>query len=303
MGERLTLTHGCSLSNLPLFVAEEAGYFTSEGLDVVAPPFAALSSTAKLLASGEADLGSVAFVQPLIDAYGPNPITAVAGSGLMGIVILAKPGIDSVKKLRGRRVGTFRGDPLEVLLHDKLAEQGMRFDEVEVVYIDTPEQAYEGFARGDLAAVTLAEPHGMHLRAMGAVELSDGTELWGDPFPDTILVSTNRFLRERPDAVRAAIRAMLRAERQIRQDPVGVLKHVAKHYPSYPREEIIMGSRQQPPCVDIRPYVNVILDRWASLQSLGLVPRDKPLPAHVVALDLLIDELDRLGRDAVKASA
>jgi NitT/TauT family transport system substrate-binding protein len=65
-GQRLVLTHGCSLSNLPLFVAVGEGLFAAEGLEVEAPYFNDITSTAELLASGVADLGTAAFTQPLI---------------------------------------------------------------------------------------------------------------------------------------------------------------------------------------------------------------------------------------------
>lgn len=68
MDSRITLTHGCSLSNLPLFVAEAAGLFEAEGLDVEVPRFTTLSSTSDIIASGTSDLGTVAFTEPLIDA-------------------------------------------------------------------------------------------------------------------------------------------------------------------------------------------------------------------------------------------
>ncbi|MDT5399151.1 MAG: NitT/TauT family transport system substrate-binding protein, partial [Mycobacterium sp.] len=71
--DQLVLTHGCSLSNLPLFVAVGEGLFADEGLRVEAPYFDDISSTADLLASGVADLGTAAFTQPLIDAFRPDP--------------------------------------------------------------------------------------------------------------------------------------------------------------------------------------------------------------------------------------
>ena len=95
MTSRITLTHGCSLSNLPLFVAEGAGLFAAEGLEVEVPRFTTLSSTAEILESGLSELGTVAFTEPLIDAHRSNPPIIVGGSGLMGITIMAQPEITS----------------------------------------------------------------------------------------------------------------------------------------------------------------------------------------------------------------
>ena len=215
MDSRITLTHGCSLSNLPLFVAEAAGLFEAEGLDVQVPRFTTLSSSSDIIASGVSDLGTVAFTEPLIDASRDNPPIIVGGSGLMGITVMAQPEITDAGQLKGRRAGTFRRDPLEVLLHDALAVHGLGFDDLEIVYLDDIEDALAEFENGTIDAITLAEPHATRLARNGAVLLSDGTELWGDPFPDTVLVATARFLESRPEHVSAALRAMIRAEEMI----------------------------------------------------------------------------------------
>ena len=273
MTSRITLTHGCSLSNLPLFVAEGAGLFEAEGLDVEVPQFNSLSATADILESGISELGTVAFTEPLIDAFRPNPPIIVGGSGLMGITIMAQPEITSVGQLEGLKAGTFRRDPLEVLLHDALAAfEGRRID-----------------------AITLAEPHASRIRRLGAVQLSDGTELWGEPFPDTVLVATVGFLEAKPDLVSAALRAMIRAEQMIAADPSGMLDYAQRHYPGYDRDDLEVGARRQPPCIDIRYLEQTVYDRWDSLRSLGLVPSDAQLPANVVSFDLLAAELERAG--------
>ena len=126
--------------------------------------------------------------------------------------------------------------------------------------------------------------------------LSDGTELWGNPFPDTVLVATAGFLESRPEQVSAALRAMIRAEAMIAADPHGMLDHAVRHYPDYDRADLEAGARRQPPCIDIRHLEHVICDRWDSLQSLGLVPRSDQPPPNVVSFDLLAAELERAGR-------
>ena len=302
MDSRITLTHGCSLSNLPLFVAEAAGLFEAEGLDVEVPRFTTLSSTSDIIASGVSELGTVAFTEPLIDASRDNPPIIVGGSGLMGITVMAQPEITDAGQLKGRRAGTFRRDPLEVLLHDALAVHGLGFDDLEIVYLDDIEDALAEFENGTIDAITLAEPHATRVARNGAVMLSDGTELWGDPFPDTVLVATSEFLESRPEHVSGALRAMIRAEQMIAADPDGTLDYAARHYPGYDRADLEAGARRQPPCIDICHLEATIYDRWDSLQSLGLVPRSDRPPPNVVSFDLLAAELERAGRKSPNPS-
>ncbi|MDT5151832.1 MAG: NitT/TauT family transport system substrate-binding protein [Mycobacterium sp.] len=289
--DRLVLTHGCSLSNLPLFVAVGEGLFAAEGLHVEAPYFDDITSTAALLASGAADLGTAAFTQPLIDAFRPDPPVMVAGSGLMGISILTREPVVDAASLAGQPVGTFRSDPMEVLLHDVLAAAGLRMTDVELRYFDVLTDAIDAWHAGELAALSLAEPFAGRVRAAGAYALSDGTELWGNPFPDTTLVVSAKFLRERPEQVRAAIRAMLRAEELIRADVSSAVRHAAEFYPGFTPEELIAAVARQPSRVDIRDLTAAVYGRWDSLRSLSLVPDDAAPPAGAVTFDLLNDEL------------
>ncbi|MEZ0339651.1 ABC transporter substrate-binding protein [Mycobacterium sp. pV006] len=291
MSETLILTHGCSLSNLPLFVAVGEGLFADEGLRVEAPYFADISSTAELLATGVADLGTAGFTQPLIDSWRPDPPVLVAGSGLMGVFVFTREPMPDASRLAGAPVGTFRTDPMEVLLHDVLAAAGLAMTDVEIRYFDVLDDAIEAFTAGDLAALTLAEPYAGRVRAAGGHVLSGGTDVWGYPFPDTTLVASRRFLRERPEQVRAAIRAMLRAYDVIVADLPGSLRHAQKYFPGYGLEELVDAVGRQPSMVDIRHLIDVVYGRWDTVRSLALVPEDAEFPLHAVDLDLLNAEL------------
>lgn len=301
MSERLVLTHGCSLSNLPLFAAEGAGFFADEGLSVEAPAFRMMSSTAELLATGVADLGTAAFTQPLIDSVRDNPPVLVAGSGLRGVFVLGQAGMSSVEDLRGKVVGTFRGDPLEVLLYDVLAAAGMTMADVHIQYLDDIPAAIASFAAGELDGVTFAEPHATRARASGAVDLSDGRDLWGTEFPDTVLVASAALMRDRPEVVPAAIRAMLLGEQLVHDDYDGAVRLAAKQFPGFAHEELLVAARNQPPCVDVRPYVDTIFARWPSLQALGLVPAGLPVPTAALSLELLSAELDKRSQHDLSA--
>ena len=77
-----------------------------------------------------------------------------------------------------------------------------------------------------------------------------------------------------------------------------MVEHAVRHYPDYDRADLEAGARRQPPCVDIRHLERTIYDRWDSLQSLGLVPRNHQPPHNAVSFDLLAVELERTGRTA-----
>lgn len=285
MTEPIILTHGLSLSNLPLLVAEGRGFFEAEGLAIEIPQLTSVASTASLLFEGKAHLGTAAFTHPFIGFNREDPPVMVAGSGLTGISLLSQPALTETGMLRGKRVATFRSDPMEILAYEKLKQAGLEFSDVDLHYIDDLQEALRSFEAGELAAVTLVEPHANRLRKRGAFELSNGTDLWGETFPDTVLIANRGFLAARPEAVEGTLSAMLKAEAYIKEDLEGSLSYVRDHYPGFTMEELVAGAKNQPPCIDIRRFVPMMLARWPSLQALKLVPEGAALPRQALELD------------------
>jgi ABC-type nitrate/sulfonate/bicarbonate transport system substrate-binding protein len=282
----LTLTHGGALSNLPLFLAVDADLFSPEGLNVTAPPLAAFGSTAERLRTGVADLGTTGFTQVLADADDDDPLVVVAGSGLRGMAVVARP---DRSDLSGARIGTFAADPMEVLLHDVLS-----LHRAEGVTIEPLASLAEGAGRladGTLEAITTVEPWIGRLHGRGFAIVSDGTDVWGPIYPDTVLVTRRSFLTERPETLGAAIRAMLQAERMILEDPDHALRVTAHRFPGFSIAELRRGLEGQPPAVDLRGLQPSILGRWATVRRLGGFPASEP-PSDLIDLRCLAEAVD-----------
>jgi ABC-type proline/glycine betaine transport system permease subunit len=102
-GQRLVLTHGCLLSTLPLFVAVGEGLFAAEGLDVEAPYFNDITSTAELLRQWRRRPGHIVLPSILpgllqtlrLNLFAASTVVLLAeavgvGSGLGQVVMLAR---------------------------------------------------------------------------------------------------------------------------------------------------------------------------------------------------------------------
>jgi NitT/TauT family transport system substrate-binding protein len=279
------LTHGCALSNLPLFVAAGTGLFERHGLDVTLSPIDQLTETGEMMRTGESELGTAAFSQVLVDAYAENAPVVVAGSGVGGLAVLTRE--PATEPWAGMAIGTFRGDPMEVLVHDWLAAHGLGMDDVDVREVGSIAGALAAWESGELDAMSLAEPFAGRLVAEGAHVATDGTDLWAEEYPDTVLVVSRGLLERDPGAVSAAISAMRDAERLIREDPAAAVAHAAHWYPGMSVAELVDALDRQPPKTDIRHLREVILGRWSSVQSLGLVDADAPRPEGLVDFSLL----------------
>jgi NitT/TauT family transport system substrate-binding protein len=286
---KLLLAHGSALSNLALFVAVDTGLFERYGLQVEAPPLAEFSSTAALLRSGQADLGTTGFTQALVDHARPDPLRIVGGSGKLGLALMGQSGL-SMERLRGQRVGTFGDDPMEVLLHDALHAHGIEPRQIERVLYPSLVEAVDDFLDGRIAALTLIEPWISRLRQQGFEVLCDGQHVWGAEYPDTLLVARKSFLEAHPETVAAALRAMLDAQKAINGDPREALRATAHRYPDFSLDELLAGVTAQPPGIDIRPLSRCILARAASLEALGRMRATAALE-DMFSFDLLAQTL------------
>src|SRR5678810_675911 len=78
------------------------------------------------------------------------PVKIVAGGGVEGCAIVARPGLDSPEKLKGKTLGTFQLDTLEVMPYDYLKKHGIAFKDVKVRYMGNTPEAVEAFKAGAL---------------------------------------------------------------------------------------------------------------------------------------------------------
>jgi len=285
----VTMTHGCSLSNAVLFVADAMGLFADEGLDVVVPAFEALEGTVELL-DGPARMGTAHFTVPLLTAHEDDPLVVVAGSGLGGIALVTRADRTGDGTPPPASLATFRGDPLQLMAMDVLAARHVDAASVTIRYLRTMAEAVEALQTGEVDAATVVEPFASRLCTGPFVRISDGTDVWGERFLDTVFVVRRSALATDAAVVTAATRALLRAEATIDQDPATALGAIRHRFPGYDTDELTDAITRQPPCVDIRGLEHCLDDRWPSLVDAGLAPPG-PVPRGTVDLALLLEVL------------
>ena len=124
---------------------------TSQGvkLDMVMTPNFADQVT--ILGAGQADAGLIPYTNFLALAGDGAPLKIVAGAEFEGCVLVAQPGLDSPEKLKGKTLGTFQLNTLEILPYDWLKRKGVSFKDINVRYIgSTPGKVSRRFERAPL---------------------------------------------------------------------------------------------------------------------------------------------------------
>ncbi|MBY6204069.1 ABC transporter substrate-binding protein [Halomonas denitrificans] len=152
---------------------------------------------------------------------------------LGGDALLARPAIESGDELRGGRIGVEAAPLGTYTLIRALDHLAIGRDEVEIVQIDTPDQA-EAFLAAEVDAVVTYEPTRSLLLAEGANSLFDSEQI---PFEIIdVVVTRESVIDERSDALAELVRAFDRGLATWRERPQFTAEELARRYALDPDE-------------------------------------------------------------------
>jgi len=230
-----------SAAFFPLYVAEQEGYFTDEGLTLGERP--RLGTGAKLAAAVQSDSIDVA-AGVMTDAFNLHKINdsarlvgALVNSYYVDVVVSPNipdslddaPLADRVNALKGKNIGiTGPGSGTEALIVYLLTQQGISpTEDVTLVNLGAdPSAAVGALKAGQVDALAFFQPIGQQAEAtdVGRIFISpargDVPELQNDVHG--VVFTTQEVLDRKGPAVAAFVRAIARAEELIGGDPAAV---------------------------------------------------------------------------------
>jgi NitT/TauT family transport system substrate-binding protein len=269
--------HGSGFCNLNYFLANALQTAQDDGLiiDFVMTPSSAEMVT--FLGTGQVDAGLMPYTSFMALHNAGAPVTIVAGGGIEGLVLVAQPGLDSPDKLKGKTLGTFQMDTLEVLPYDWLKKNNVSFKDITVRYMGNTPEAVEAFKAGALDIICTVEPYGTALLndVKGSVKLSDGTDIYGRGYTDCVLAVRNDLIKQNPSGLKALIKGMMKAQLIAETKPDEALKVLVGPYYKTSMENAKIAMSKQPSVVDARDQTKFILDRVDSLVEMGYI-KNKP---------------------------
>ena len=199
-----------------IYVALANGYFKEAGLDVqvVQPPE---DGAVTLVASGKAQFG-VSFQDSLAPAFAgdsPMPVTAVAAiiqHNTSGIVSRAGEGMDTPRGLEGKKYATWDLDVEKATIRDVMAADGGNFDLVELIPSTVTDEV-SALQSGSVDAIWIF--YGWAGVACEVAGLDTDYFEFADIDPvfdyyTPVLIGSNAWLEENPDAARAFLAALSR---------------------------------------------------------------------------------------------
>jgi NitT/TauT family transport system substrate-binding protein len=202
-------------------------------------------------------------------------VKIIAGGGIQGCVLVAQPGLDSPEKLKGKTLGTFQMDTLEVLPYDWMKKHGVAFKDINVRYMGNTPEAVEAFKAGALDLICTIEPYGTALLndVKGSVMLSDGLDIYGPGYTDCVLAVRAELIKQNPTALKALIKGMMNAQYMAETKPEETLQILVGPYYKTSIENARIAKAKQPSVVDARSQTQFILDRVESIAEMGYIKK------------------------------
>lgn len=286
-------THGTGLCNLGIFLVKERELAKADGVDLEFVVTPSNADIATLFGAGQVEASLIPYSNFMTLYDQGAPVSIVAGGGNGGCVIVGQEGINSQEDLAGKTLGTFQADTLEVLPFDWLKKAGMSFDDIEVKYFGTSPELAQAFIGGNIDSMCHIEPYATQaLKAReGSVKLSDGTDVYGEKYPDCVLAVQNKLLEDQPEAVEALVKALMVAQSEAEKDREAAVKETVGTYYKASYEDVLDASTKQPNVVDQRDHADFIIERGQVMKDLGYV---KKLPDKSV---FKFDILDKVIKD------
>ena len=273
----LKSTHGTGFCNLNIFLAHAMQFSKEDGVELKFVNTPTFAEQVTFLGIGQVDLGLMPYTSFIALFNAGAPVKIVAGGGVEGCVIVSQPGLDTAEKLKGKTLGTFQLDTLEVLPYDWLKKHGVAFKDVNVRYMGSTPEAVEAFKAGALDWICTIEPYGTALLndVKGSHKLSDGRDIYGEGYTDCVLACRANLITENPAGLKAIIKAMMKAQHMAETQQAETLQKVVGTYYKTSLENATLAMGKQPSVVDARKQSDFILQRTDSLIEMGYI-KNKP---------------------------
>jgi NitT/TauT family transport system substrate-binding protein len=267
-------SHGTGLCNMPLFYAAEKKLFQKYGVD--ADVVLTVPGTATIqLASGHVEMAVLPYTSATA-AYTRSPsFSVISGSGIQGLIVVARPPIKTFQELRGKKVGAPQADTLDILLYDYLKKHGMTYRDIQMQYIGDIFELTNAFIAGQLDAISMNEPYATKARtAVAGNILGDGIDIYGAGYPDCTLLAQKKFIAKEPELIKNVIRAFFEAEYEIEQNLDEAAKATIGKYYKTDMASLLAAAKAQPPGVDIRDKRDFMYQRAQSMRELNYISKD-----------------------------
>src|SRR6185312_6998258 len=223
----------------PLYLAKEGGYYEKYGLDV-SLVFGVHPAGIAMVVSGQAVMTNYTMEQAMQAASKDGSLEFVASSFKKSLFsLMAKPGIDSVTGLKGKRIGVSQiGDAPYNYAVGLLAKFGLTPRDVEWIPIGGDVNARAAaLISGRVVASMLTAPVYFRLEAKGFKSLANISD-YDDIYAPTVSLFKKATVASNPKLVEAIIKAQAEAIKRFYDDKPFAVKTYLKYSPGEEQTDV-----------------------------------------------------------------
>jgi len=214
-------------ASLPLYIAEEKGYFTAEGVRIASQQVATSNQLVDAIVAGNLDVVVETSAVPVlaVELQSPGKIKVFATSDITqeapfdSVLVKQDSPVTSLRDLANKRIGVFPGSTASTLLKKHLQDEGI--DISNAVFVPTPPQSQlAALKEGSIDALHAYEPTTAIALVAGGYRQIHGS-VYADMLnhnPQGVAIVSSAFLSQHPKEAKATIRALEQGMMLMRQD-------------------------------------------------------------------------------------
>ncbi len=233
-----------SASFLPLWMAKEANIFTKNGLDVRMVFFNTGTTAVMALLSGDSPVTHTAG-SGIINSRlgGSDPVMIAGGTVSLDWWLLSRPEIKTPAQLKGGSVGISSfGSSSDFVARYALRKLGLDPDkDVIIVAVGSPVTRQAALEGNRVQATVHVHPSTFMAQKKGFNVLADVAAL-GLAYQHTGVATTQKFIKEHPDIVRAYVKSQVEAVHRLKTDREGGISVLGKYMAGIKDREILEKS-------------------------------------------------------------
>lgn len=210
----------------PLHLAEEHALFPADQIRLVS--FSSNTETLRAFRNGNVEVATLTLDEALQlrDVGHDARVILVMDYSEGADSIVARPDIERLEDLRGRRVGVESTTATAYLLSRALEFAGLTADDIEVVHLPVSRQE-RAWLSGQVDALATYEPLRTRLLQQGARELFSSRQIPGEIVD--VLVARARVIEERPEELARLVAAWFAAIDYLGNHPRDAADSMARH--------------------------------------------------------------------------
>jgi len=228
---------------LPLYAADQLGYFKAEGLTVQFVDFEGGAEVTTAMVGGSIDMGGTYIERPMILAekgFGAKNLLAILNRNPIFLVVKKNLAVTDVKGLKGTKLGMTRaGSATDLALRALLKDAGLEPDrDVALIAVGSSTSAAAALRAGQIDGFMGGEPGGaivVHQLKLGRYFIEPMRDqgpafLRHMTFPT--LQTSDRYIQSNPQIVERVVRAVVKTQKRLRDDPDAAVSVAQRMFPA-----------------------------------------------------------------------